>query len=178
MTKYINRHGIEEEFNGNKIYQAIVKAMKSGSGVYHQKIAKLIKEECEDKFFKKDKVTNNEIDKFVLKQLNEYGQNLTANAYERFKTLKQYQKTDDIIDKDIYGIVDGTNEAAINENSNKDAKLISTQRDLIAGVESRSYSERKIIPTYLLHAHNEGLIHIHDTDYMIHRGIFNCQLIN
>ena len=88
MTKYINRHGIEEEFNGNKIYQAIIKAMKSGSGVYHQKIAKLIKEECEDKFFKKDKVTNNEIDKFVLKQLNEYGQNLTANAYERFKTLK------------------------------------------------------------------------------------------
>lgn len=174
MTKYINRHGIEEDFNGNKIYQAIVKAMKSGSGVYHQKIAKLIKEECEDKFLKKDKVTNNEIDKFVLKQLNEYGQNLTANAYERFKTLKQYQKTDDIIDNDIYGIVDGTNEAAINENSNKDAKLISTQRDLIAGVESRSYSERKIIPTYLLHAHNEGLIHIHDTDYMIHRGIFNC----
>ena len=55
MTKYINRHGIEEEFNGNKIYQAIVKAMKSGSGVYHQKIAKLIKEECEDKFLKKDK---------------------------------------------------------------------------------------------------------------------------
>lgn len=174
MTKYINRHGVEEDFNGNKIYQAIVKAMKSGSGVYHQKIAKLIKEECEDKFLKKDKVTYKEIDKFVLKQLNEYGQNLTANAYERFKTLKQYQKTDDIIDKDIYGIVDGTNEAAINENSNKDAKLISTQRDLIAGIESRSYSERKIIPTYLLHAHNEGLIHIHDTDYMIHKGIFNC----
>lgn len=178
MTKYISRHNVEEEFNSSKIYRAIIKAMKSGSGVYHQKIAKLIQEECEDKFSKRDKVTYNDIDKFVLKQLNEYGQNLTANAYERFKTLKQYQKADDIIDKDIYGIVDGTNEAAINENSNKDAKLISTQRDLIAGVESRSYSERKIIPTYLLHAHNEGLIHIHDTDYMIHRGIFNCQLIN
>lgn len=178
MTKYISRHNVEEEFNSSKIYRAIIKAMKSGSGVYHQKIAKLIQEECEDKFSKRDKVTYNDIDKFVLKQLNEYGQNLTANAYERFKTLKQYQKADDIIDKDIYGIVDGTNEAAINENSNKDAKLISTQRDLIAGIESRSYSERKIIPTYLLHAHNEGLIHIHDTDYMIHRGIFNCQLIN
>ena len=53
MTKYINRHGVEEDFDSLKIYRAIVRAMKSGSGVYHQKIAKLIQEECDDKFLKK-----------------------------------------------------------------------------------------------------------------------------
>ena len=178
MTKFISLNGQEECFDSKKIYRAISRAMKSGSGVYYPKLANIITEEAEEKFSKKEIVTHKEVDKFVVKKLFDYGQDLTANAYERYKTTKAFQKTDGIIDKDIIGITDGTNEKAINENANKDARMISTQRDLIAGAESRSYSERKILPTHLLNAHNEGLIHIHDTDYMIHRGMFNCQLIN
>lgn len=178
MAKFIKKNKQEETFDSAKIYKSIINAMKSGSGLLRPRIAQVIVDECEEKFGKKEIVQSKDIDKFIISKLNEYGQELTAYAYERYKMTKAYQESESIIDKDIFGIVDGTNSAALDENSNKDGQLISTQRDLIAGIESRSYVERNIMPTHLLNAHREGLIHIHDTDYMIHKGIFNCCLIN
>lgn len=131
--KVIKNDSHREEFDSKKIYKGIVNAMRAGSGIYLPKIAKVIEEDCVAKFKDKEEVSNNEIDKFVLKKLVAYGQSLTASAYERYKTLKKFQQQEGIIDDDIYGIVDGTNEKEINENSNKDARMISTQRDLIAG---------------------------------------------
>lgn len=178
VTKFIKKNKQEETFDSLKIYKSIINAMKSGSGLLRPKIAQVIKEEAEEKFEKKELVHSKDIDKFIIAKLNEYGQELTAYAYERYKTTKAYQEAVSIIDNDIFGIVDGTNSAALDENSNKDGQLISTQRDLIAGIESRSYVERHLMPTHLLNAHREGLIHIHDTDYMIHKGMHNCMLIN
>jgi ribonucleoside-triphosphate reductase len=156
MTKLVKSNKKEELFDSSKIYKAIISAMKSGSGLLRPKIAQVITEEAEEKFTKRDNVSSKEIDKFVIGKLNEYGQELTAYAYERYKTTKAYQESVSIIDNDIFGIVDGTNSDALDENSNKDGQLISTQRDLIAGIESRSYVERNIMPTHLLNAHREG----------------------
>lgn len=178
MAKFIKKNKQEEAFDSTKIYKSIINAMKSGSGLLRPRIAQVIVEECEEKFNKKETIASKDVDKFVINKLNEYGQELTACAYERYKTTKAYQESVSIIDDAIFGVIDGTNTATLDENSNKDGQLISTQRDLIAGIESRSYTERHLMPTHLLNAHNEGLIHVHDTDYMIHRGIFNCQLIN
>lgn len=178
MAKFIKKNKQEETFDSAKIYKSIINAMKSGSGLLRPRIAQVIVDECEEKFNKKESVASKDVDKFVINKLNEYGQELTACAYERYKTTKAYQESVSIVDDAIFGVIDGTNTATLDENSNKDGQLISTQRDLIAGIESRSYTERHIMPTHLLNAHNEGLIHVHDTDYMIHRGIFNCQLIN
>ena len=174
----IKSHGNTQPFDSRKIYKAITRAMKCGSGILNKRLANLIVEETVDKFSKKKEISTEEIDKFILNKLNEYGQNLTANSYERYKTIKAYQKQKDIIDEEISGIVNQTNKAVLDENSNKDGRLISTQRDLIAGTHSRSYCERVLFPTHILHAHQEGLIHIHDTDYLIHDGCFNCMLIN
>lgn len=174
----IKSHGKTQPFDSKKIYKAITQAMKCGSGILNKRLANLIVEETVDKFSKKKEISTEEIDKFILNKLNEYGQNLTANSYERYKTIKAYQKQKDIIDEEISGIVNQTNKAVLDENSNKDGRLISTQRDLIAGTHSRSYCERVLFPTHILHAHQEGLIHIHDTDYLIHDGCFNCCLIN
>ena len=174
----IKSHGNTQPFDSRKIYKAIIQAMKCGSGILNKRLANLIVEETVDKFSKKKEISTEEIDKFILNKLNEYGQNLTANSYERYKTIKAYQKQKDIIDEEISGIVNQTNKAVLDENSNKDGRLISTQRDLIAGTHSRSYCERVLFPTHILHAHQEGLIHIHDTDYLIHDGCFNCCLIN
>lgn len=174
----IKSHGNTQPFDSRKIYKAITRAMKCGSGILNKRLANLIVEETVDKFSKKKEISTEEIDKFILNKLNEYGQNLTANSYERYKTIKAYQKQKDIIDEEISGIVNQTNKAVLDENSNKDGRLISTQRDLIAGTQSRSYCERVLFPTHILHAHQEGLIHIHDTDYLIHDGCFNCCLIN
>lgn len=166
------------DFDMGKIEGGIRNAMKTGSGQYYPRLINIIAEELEEKLRNKDVVDVDRLDKFVLGRLRDYGQELTAQSYERFKTIKYYQKSKGIIDNDIEGLVGGTNRGVIDENSNKDAKIISTQRDLIAGIESRNYSERKIIPAHLVQAHNEGIIHIHDTDYMIHKGMFNCMLIN
>ena len=177
-NQVIKSHGNTQPFDSRKIYKAIIQAMKCGSGILNKRLANLIVEETVDKFSKKKEISTEEIDKFILNKLNEYGQNLTANSYERYKTIKAYQKQKDIIDEEISGIVNQTNKAVLDENSNKDGRLISTQRDLIAGTHSRSYCERVLFPTHILHAHQEGLIHIHDTDYLIHDGCFNCMLIN
>ena len=174
VKQVMKSHGNTQPFDSKKIYKAITQAMKCGSGILNKRLANLIVEETVDKFSKKKEISTEEIDKFILNKLNEYGQNLTANSYERYKTIKAYQKQKDIIDEEISGIVNQTNKAVLDENSNKDGRLISTQRDLIAGTHSRSYSERVLLPTHILHAHQEGLIHIHDTDYLIHDGCFNC----
>ena len=178
MSWFIKKDKKEEEFDAQKIYKSIINAMKSGSGLLRPKIANVIADEAEERFSKKENVSYREVDKFIISKLNEYGQELTAYAFERYKTVKAYQQSESIIDDDIYGVVDGSNTETLDENSNKDGQLISTQRDLIAGIESRSYAERRLMPAYLLNAHKEGILHIHDTDYMIHKGIFNCMLIN
>lgn len=177
MAKVVKKNMSEAELDEKKIYSSILKAMKFGSGLNRPKLARLITEEAMEKFGAKEKVNSKDIGKFLLKKLNDYGQELTAQAYERFKTIKEYKSIEYPLDNDMYSIIDGSNTEVSEENSNKNADLASTARDLRAGVWSRSYSERKLIPSHLLHAHNEGLIHFHDTDYLTDR-IHNCQLIN
>ncbi len=180
MASVKKRNGFIEDFDLKKVRKGIRDAMKTGSGEYFPRLVDAITNELKDllKDKENDVITGSDIDKFVIKRLRDYGQASTATNYERYKTLKYYQKSRGIVDNEIDGLISGTNEAVIDENSNKNSHLISTQRDLIAGIESRNYVERKIMPLNLLQAHQEGLIHIHDTDYMIHPGIFNCQLIN
>jgi transcriptional regulator NrdR family protein len=76
MTKLLKSNKQEEAFDSSKIYKAIINAMKSGSGLLRPKIAQVIKEEAEEKFANKEKVSTREIDKFVISKLNEYGQDM------------------------------------------------------------------------------------------------------
>lgn len=177
MTYVKKKNGSLQEFDLKKVRKGIRSAMKTGSGEYFPRLVDAISSEVKDSVKDKDEISGTEIDNLVVKRLKDYGQDTTATNYERYKTLKYYKKSKGIVDNDIEGLLNGTNKSVIDENSNKDSKLISTQRDLIAGIESRSYAERKLIPIDLLQAHREGLIHFHDTDYLIH-PIFNCCLIN
>lgn len=177
MTIVIKSNKAEVSLDEKKIYSSIIKAMKNGSGLNRPKLARLITEEAMERFSTKEKVHSKEIRKFILNKLNDYGQVLTAQAYERYSTIEAYQSIEYPLDTDMYSIIDGSNTEVSEENSNKNADLASTARDLRAGVWSRSYSERKLIPPHLVFAHNEGLIHFHDTDYLTDR-IHNCQLIN
>ena len=97
-NQVIKSHGNTQPFDSRKIYKAIIQAMKCGSGILNKRLANLIVEETVDKFSKKKEISTEEIDKFILNKLNEYDHNLTANSYERYKTIKAYQKQKDIID--------------------------------------------------------------------------------
>ena len=80
-------------------------------------------------------------------------------------------------DESILGLIQQTNKYAMEENSNKNAAVASTQRDLIAGEVSRDLTKRLLLPEKISKAHEEGVIHFHDADYFV-QSIFNCCLIN
>lgn len=177
---FIKENGTKVRFDKSKIKKAIVASMRDG-GVYLPDIARLVANDTE-KYFLKEKgedgtVTRAQVDKYIFDRLIHYGQNLTARSYEDFKTLRGYQKKTMDTDDSILGLINNVNKDVIEENSNKDAKINSTVRDLVAGEVSKSISRRKMIPAHLIHAHDEGLIHIHDLDYYL-QPMHNCCLIN
>ena len=175
----IKRNGQKVTFDSNKIYNAIVKAMRSGSGNVKSTIAKNISKEIEQSFIdaNRDEIRIFEIETLVFNKLIEKKQKNTARAYEKYRAIQEFKRSYTELDKTIEGIVDRTNEEAINENSNKNAFIASTQRDLIAGEYSKDYCRRKLLPDNLLYAHDEGMIHIHDLDYFI-QHMHNCCLVN
>lgn len=176
--KIIKRDGTETQFNKTKIKQAVVKAMRNGSGIYLPDIARLIANDAERYFEKQDEIpTIQKVEVYVYNRLIHYGQGLTAKAYEGYRAIQAFKKEASDTDEAILGLVGGTNEEAINENSNKDAKSASTQRDLIAGEVSKSIMRRKKLPAHMTQAHDEGILHYHDMDYGIQQ-IFNCCLVN
>lgn len=179
QTLVIKRNGKEVDFDKQRIVRAIEKAMKYGSGIYSYQIAvdiaKEIYEECVEK--QTDKISIFTIEEKVFNKLIAHGQNDTARAYEAYKAIRTYQRENNTTDENIMSLVDRTNEVLLNENSNKDAILNSTQRDLLAGEISKDIAMRKLIPTHLVQAHRNGAIHIHDMDYIL-QPMTNCCLIN
>ena len=178
MIQIKKKNGSLQEFDIKKLKKGIRNAMKNGSGEYFPRLIDAICNEIKEGASENEILLGEDIDKLVIKRLRDYGQSDTATEYDRYKTLKYYKKSKGIVDNEIEGLLGGTNAKVIDENSNKDSKLLSTQRDLISGIVSRDYAERKMIPIDLLQAHQNGLIHLHDTDYMIQTSMFNCQLIN
>ncbi|MBC6695229.1 anaerobic ribonucleoside-triphosphate reductase [Terrisporobacter mayombei] len=174
----IKRNGETTKFDKQKVETAILKAMKYGSGIYKPEIAAKISTEIESYYEEVDKTpTVSEIEFMVYEKLIKYKQKLTAKAYEGFRAIQSFKREVNTTDDSIMGLLNKTNEELINENSNKNGMLASTQRDLIAGEISKDIVRRKIIPSYIVQAHDEGVIHYHDMDYAI-QNIHNCMLIN
>lgn len=175
MKNVIKRDGTIVPFDGNKIYDAIMKAMRYGSGIIDEDVARYISENAEF-YFEKDP-TIYEIEDYVFEGLLEVGEVLTAKAYTEYKAVQTYKRNKNTSDDEILGLIRGTNKEVINENSNKNAKTASTMRDLIAGEVSKDLSKRFLIPSHIIQAHNEGIIHWHDMDYTL-QPIPNCCLVN
>ena len=169
------RTGEQVPFDKNKIYIAIIKSMKQGSGIFKDDIARTIAKEIEKET--KETTRIDEIEELVYKKLIMKGQELTARAYESYRAVREYQRATLVIDNKIMGIVNGSNVEAIKENANKNPKIASTQRDLIAGEYSKDYCDRKLLPANIVRAEREGAIHFHDKDYFI-QPIFNCSLVD
>lgn len=174
----IKRDGSIVKFNKSKIEDAILKAMKYGSGIYEEEIAKKIADEIEMQSFKNENApTVYQVEDMVYNKLIEYKHELTAKAYEGYRAVQSFKRETNTTDESIIGLLDKSNEDVINENSNKNGILASTQRDLIAGEVSKDIARRKIIPAHIVHAHDEGVLHYHDMDYAM-QSIHNCMLIN
>ena len=185
--KLMKRNGTLQDFDPKKIENAIIKAMKYGSGIVKPFIAENIAKEIEyyyvEEFrnklnpFMQNVVPIADVETMVFEKLISKKQRLTAKAYEGYRAIQEFKRQYTKLDKEIEGIVDGSNLEAINENSNKNAYISSTQRDLIAGEYSKDYSRRHLLPVNLLQAHDEGILHMHDLDYFL-QHIHNCCLVD
>lgn len=172
----IKRDGSKVLFDPKKIELAITKALIS-EGVASiftgtaQAIAKSFESENETPTIK-------EIEEYVFKSLCEAGLPLVAKAYEGYRSIREFQRSDQFTDESILSIVaGGTDEDLRDENSNKNVATASTQRDMIAGEASKDIAMRHMLPPHVVQAHKDGLIHFHDLDYAVQR-IFNCCLVD
>lgn len=177
MTKIIKRNGSKVNFDKKKIEIAIFKAMTNGSGIIKKDIAKKISDIIEDELQShKIKPTVQAIETEVYYKLIDFKQEVTAKSYEGYRAVQEFKRETHPLDDSIIGLVKQTNKKVMDENSNKQAMLASTQRDLIAGEVSKYLSRTKLIPTYIVQAHNEGIIKLHDLDYFL-QPITNCELV-
>lgn len=176
--KIIKRDGSTVEFDKIKIENAILKAMKYGSGIYEETLANQISKEIEEYYrATENSPTVYQVENQVYRKLIDYKHELTAKAYEGYRAVQSFKREINTTDDSILGLLDKSNEDVLNENSNKNGVLASTQRDLVAGEISKDIARRKLIPAHIVHAHDEGVLHYHDMDYAM-QSIHNCMLIN
>ena len=164
----IKRDGETAAFDRSKIKAAVEKAMKYGSGIYDEDIAAAVARDCEKHFSEKEEnPTIYMIEGLVYDRLMHYNHMETARAYEGYRAVQQFKRQVNTTDDSILELMKKANEDVMMENSNKNAVICSTQRDLIAGEVSKDIARRKLIPPHIVQAHDEGSIHWHDMDYTI-----------
>lgn len=179
MTKVIKRDCTEVEFDKNKITNAILKAMQNGSGIIKPKIAENIANEIYETHKGDEEVDISTIESEVFDKLINKKQRLTAKAYEGYRKVREFQReNENTTDEQIQELLSGTSDYWNNENSNKNPRLLTTQRDYMAGILSTDITRRYLLSPEIVQAHDEGLIHFHDADYYAENAIHNCSLIN
>lgn len=161
MVKVIKRNLEQVDFNKDKITNAILKAMKYGSGRVDEVIASRIAVEVEDGCKSVSSITIQDIEKMVFNLLCKYGHEDTARAYEGYRAIREYRRTNNTTDIGVLELIKGENSDLATENSNKDVRINSTQRDYIAGEVSKDLTRRKLLPPHIVQAHDEGILHFH-----------------
>ena len=178
--KVIKRDCSVSNFDRKKIEDAIFKAMKNGSGRVDKQIAFAISLDIEKYLIdtKQSEVSIYDIEEYVFNELCSRGHQDTARAYEKYRSIREYQRESNTIDDSIAELLNGESEYWNTENSNKNPKVVTTQRDYLAGIVSEDISRRKLLPPDVVQAHDEGIIHFHDIDYFAQKTLHNCDLIN
>lgn len=177
--KVIKRDCTEVDFDRQKIYIAIMKAMRNGSGIVKPEIADSIAKDIESECSDSTSVSVYNIEDLVYDKLITAEQRLTAKAYESYRSIRAFQRENkNTTDEEIEELLSGTSEYWMSENSNKDEKLVTTQRDYMAGIISKDISRRYLLSPEIVQAHDEGIIHFHDADYFGQKTLYNCCLVN
>lgn len=176
----IKRDGRKVEFEPMKIYSAIEKAFKEVEKENYDEFAFMniiekITNDVEKQL--KNKITVEEIQDIVEKELMNSDRKDVAKAYILYRNARTMARGN-ITDKDIIELIHGTNKYWASENSNKDAKVVTVQRDYLAGITSTDIARRFLLPKEVCKAHDEGIIHQHDMDYMAQSALNNCGLVN
>ena len=178
--KVIKRNGAEVEFDIVKIIAAVSKANDVAeedarmTPVQIQRIAESVEIACQSLG---RAPTVEEIQDFVEHQIMAHGAFEVAKRYITYRYTRSLVRKSNTTDDKILSLIECNNEEAKQENSNKNPVVNSTQRDYMAGEVSRDLTNRLLLPEDIVKAHEEGIIHFHDTDYYA-QHMHNCDLVN
>ena len=178
--KVIKRNGTEVVFDITKIIAAITKANnvveenERMTPMQIQRIAESVELACQ-KMNRSPSVE--EIQDLVEKQIMAHGAFEVAKRYITYRYTRSLVRRSNTTDEKILSLIERCNEEAKQENSNKNPVVNSTQRDYMAGEVSRDITNRILLPPDIVEAHNEGIIHFHDSDYFA-QHMHNCDLVN
>lgn len=178
MVKVIKRDCSEVDFDSSKIKNAILKAMTYGSGRVDEQIANDIAHCIEKYVSDTEEISIYDIEEMVRQYLCDMNHKDTAFSYWGYKCIQDYKRENvNTTDDAILKLVQGMNDELKTENSNKDVRINSTQRDYIAGEVSKDLTKRALLPTRIVQAHDNCILHFHDTDYFL-QPMNNCGLVN
>ncbi len=179
-TKVIKRNGKEVSFDLSKITNAIEKANNEVEQIHQMNIfqinaiAETIASQVKDSTHA---VNVEDIQDLVETRIMEMRGYEVAQKYVRYRYKRELTRKSNTTDNGILALIEHINEEVKQENSNKNPIINSTQRDYMAGEGSKDLSRRVLLPEDIVRAHEEGVIHFHDTDYFAQKE-HNCDLIN
>ena len=173
----IKRDGTVVEYDRNKILIAVRKAnveVEEVERVSNGDIEGIVAA-IEGK--EKEQIQVEEIQDIIEQKLMASGKFMLAKKYIVYRYSRELVRKSNTTDNSIMSLIRNNNKDVMEENSNKNAVIASTQRDLIAGEVSKDLTKRMLLPEKIANAHEEGILHFHDSDYFL-QSIFNCCLIN
>ncbi len=173
--KVVKRDGRLDEFNPNKIKVAIRKAnnaVEENERISENKIDNIVQDIVKKRINKVE-----DIQDFIEEYLVDCGLYKLAKKYIVYRYTRALVREANTTDESILSLIKNSNKEVGEENSNKNSAVASTQRDLIAGEVSKDLTRRILLPKKISDAHNNGILHFHDSDYFI-QNIFNCCLVD
>ncbi|MCQ1060902.1 anaerobic ribonucleoside-triphosphate reductase [Photobacterium sp. DNB23_23_1] len=174
----IKRDGCLVPFNTKRIKEAVLGAAESVEAM-DATYAESVAEQVLSQFADQKQVEIHAIQDAVENHLMNGPHKEVARAYIEYRhdrDLAREKKSH--LNNEIRGLIDQSNASLLNENANKDGKVIPTQRDLLAGIVAKHYAKQHLLPRDIVSAHEEGDIHFHDLDYSPFFPMFNCMLID
>ena len=174
MEYVIKRNGVKAPFDKSKIVNAIEKAMTTTPGGIDSRVSNAIADHIAEM---PDTLSVEQIQDIVIEQLKASPFADVAESYSHWRKLRQEIRDKEKTNASILEIIDAKNDAINQENSNKNPTVNSVQRDYMAGEVSKDLTARLLLDPEIVKAHEEGLIHFHDSDYFA-QHMHNCALIN
>ena len=176
--KVIKRDGHMVEYMPSKIEEAIEKANLEveeedrASSTQIKNIIKYIEH------LGKKRILVEDIQDIIEMKLMSIGKYALAKHYITYRYTRELVRRSNTTDQSIRELIDGGSEYWNTENSHKDAGVVTTQRDYLAGITSTDITKRFLLPEDIVQAHEDGIIHFHDADYYAQNALHNCDLIN
>ena len=176
--KIVKRDGHIVDYDASKIKTAIKKAnveVRPKERATDNEIDEIIKYIEE---LNKKRILVEDIQDIIEEKLMEFDKYQLAKKYITYRYTRELVRKANTTDQTIKELIDGENEYWNTENSNKNATVVTTQRDYLAGITSTDITRRFLLPEDVVKAHDEGIIHFHDADYFAQNALHNCELIN